>query len=353
MSRATPLPRTVTDLLTPYSHVSIFNGRFDGPIWACIFIWVSDRVLRVSRILLFNPRFWNTRATATYDPASDIIRLAIPYSTSAYQPKPGTYYYLHVINDIRFWESHPFTVASTTPRDQYSLDAQEVDTGEVLLLLRDEPCTTCATTSCGQCRRKPRATMTFLVRPYDSFTRRLRNTAAAAWGGSASLRVLVDGPYGRTQRLGRFDNVLFIVGGSGIVVPLSYLEYLTKPKSRVKTVRIVWAARESEFAAEVMREDVGHAFNGGKVSLDVYITKDEGSSGHNQPANWPSEVRVLSDRPDVFAEVECATRDVEGGSLAVMACGPARMADDARRAVVNMLGRRQCSVEYFEETFRW
>jgi hypothetical protein len=36
-----------------------------------------------------------------------------------------------------------------------------------------------------------------------------------------------------------------------------------------------------------------------------------------------------------------------------VACGPARMADEARRASVSMLARGFRAVEYFEESFKW
>lgn len=306
--------------------------------------------------MLFNRRFCGTHATATYNPNSDIIRLTIPYSTSIYQPQPGTYYYLHVLNDIRFWESHPFTVASTARfHDQPSV--QEADGGavfpnEISLLLQEGR----GPTSNHICREetgKSQPTMTFLLRPYDSFTSRLRDMAAGAWPLPAPVRVLVDGPYGHTQRLDRFEHVLFIVGGSGIVVPISYLEYFSKSSSRPKSVRVIWAARESEFAAEVIGKDLYNYLDAGLLSLDVYITKDERGSGDVRSSDLPKEVRVLSDRPDVRAEVEITTKSSGGESLAVMACGPARMADDVRSSVVEMLAKRHSNVEYFEEAFRW
>ncbi|KAJ9149326.1 Ferric reductase like transmembrane component [Pleurostoma richardsiae] len=344
---------SVVILFAMLGHVSIFKGRFDGIIWASVFIWGLDRVLRVSRVLAFNPKFWATRAKATYNPDSNIIRLLVPYSTSLYQPKAGTFYYLHVLNDRRFWESHPFTVASVTPRhDAPAKQTEErgpTRSDEVSLLLQGGPESAVDTPAV---QAPAHSTMTFLLRPYDSFTARLRDTAAASWPGAVSLRVLVDGPYGHTQRLDRFDSVLFVVGGSGIVVPLSYLELL--PRSR--PARIVWAARERELAADVARLDLAGALGAGRLALDVYITKDEAAVAEAEAGDggWAGQgVRVLPGRPDVRAEVECAARAAGGGSLAVVACGPARMADDARRAVVDVLGRWGSNIEYFEESFGW
>lgn len=325
-------------------------------------MWVSDRILRISRVLSFNPKFWNTRARASYDKDSDIIRLSIPYSTSYYQPLPGTYYYIHVLNGSRFWESHPFTVASITPREPLEKEQQtrrrSAPTDEGAFLLQGDPDAE-APAVAGNHSEKTPSTLTFLIRPYDSFTGRLRDLAASGTssspdGASASLRVLVDGPYGHSQRFDRFDHVLFIVGGSGIVVPLSHLAALTRPMTRPNSVRIIWAVREAEFASEVIREDFGDALlDGGKVALDVHVTRREGMA-HSDVIGRPRGMRLLAHRPDVRAEIEVAARTTGGGgSLAVVACGPARMADDARRTVVDMLGRSHVNIEYFEESFNW
>jgi hypothetical protein len=64
-------------------------------------------------------------------------------------------------------------------------------------------------------------------------------------------------------------------------------------------------------------------------------------------------VRVMAHRPDVYATIEDSARDAGQQRLAVVACGPALMADQARRASVQMLARRHGGVEYFEESFKW
>ncbi|CAK7211544.1 hypothetical protein SCUCBS95973_001151 [Sporothrix curviconia] len=499
-------------------HVSIFHGTYDFFFWSCLIIWIADRVMRSLRIVAFNPLFWTTRAKATYDPNSNIVRVVVPYTSSLYQPKPGTYYYLHVLNDKRFWESHPFTVATVTTLNKsvgddataigkrrrsqpqaVELDDQsdvqsdrgsvmgdnsddgdddivsansptlqvDQDTGESAGLLyngnygstqshnpyqeRPSSSHTAATShSIASSSAVPppahaASALTFLIRPYDSFTGRLRDKAAAAANpgyssvdfsagyvpsspAPANLRVLVDGPYGHAQRFDDdYDSLLFVVGGSGIVVPLSHLtglgrDHTLSPNSRrrLKSIRIVWAVREAAFAAEVLREDLKEVFanddegNGGtKVTLDIHVTrskpfvigdaaddemlandadddelennddnddndddigsrpsvtishrpsKDRPRSMDDSPFDGPlpKAVRVLYERPDVRGEVECAAKRGRKGpnganrKLGVIACGPGRMADEARRAVVDVLGRRGTgNIDYLEESFQW
>ncbi|KIH86530.1 plasma membrane ferric-chelate reductase [Sporothrix brasiliensis 5110] len=504
------------------AHVSIFHGEYDVYFWACIVVWVADRAMRALRIVAFNPLFWKTRAQATYDPQSNIVRVVVPYNASLYQPQPGTFYYLHVLNDKRFWESHPFTVATVTslekkrgpipdvdadvdanapssispqkrrlPPQMVELENQsnaqsdtedvnlgvdtdadtptavEHDTSENSRLLSN---TNYGSTCCHNPYQPPSnheqrpscsrmaatahsvassavsppahaaSSMTFLIRPYDSFTGRLRDKAAAAANpgysstdcsaGSvslrpapANLRVVIDGPYGHAQRFDdEYDSVLFVVGGSGIVVALSHLTGLgrdytlckaTAAGRRLKHIRIVWAVREAAFAAEVLREDLGDIFGHDRdnstsgmgrtrVTMDIYVTqsKPSGSSpvghaseendedetvngsvraSHDRPKNGngvdrpqlplgdtilgeplPHNVRLLYGRPDVRSEVEVAARRGRNrvGSadrkLAVVACGPGRMADEARKSVVDVLGRRDAgNIDYLEESFQW
>lgn len=292
----------------------------------------------MSRTLAFNVRFWDTWATATYDASSNMVRLSIPQGSSWYDPAPGTFYYVHVLSDPRFWESHPFTMAySTGHRRRASKDSTE----DTPLMQQEDDISLANHTD-------EAPSMTFLIRPYDDFTSRLKSAAAAPWPSPASLRVLVEGPYGHTQPFDDFENVLFVVGGSGIAVPLAYMHALIA-SSRTRSVRIVWAAREVGLAADVVAQDVGALLDSRKLSLRVCITHREGPG----LTGLPEGVDARFGRPDVADEVADAVAAAGGGSLAVVACGPARMADDARRAVVEHLGKGSSRVEYFEESFKW
>lgn len=309
-------------------------GEYDLPFWVCTFIWLSDRVLRAARILAFNPWFWSTRAKLSYSPASNTVRVVVPSSNSAYKPRPGTYYYIHVLSDSRPWESHPFTMAYA------SAGHDPADTETAPLLRISMP-----PASAGDSNPP---SMTFLIRPYDSFTSRLKALAEK----KASPRVLVEGPYGTTHRLNTFDDILFVVGGSGIVVPLTYLSQLNA-SPHVRSVRIVWSMREAGFASEVLRRDMSDAFEGGKVSMELYLTRCCEHERHLGAAEWPKEVRMVRGRPDITADIQCSARNALGSSVAVVACGPAKMADEARRAVVGVLGEGYHRVEYFQEAFNW
>lgn len=328
---------SVIILGTMLGHVSIFNGVYDGPFWAAVVLWVLDRALRLGRVLAFKPKSWSTPASVTYDESSNIVRLQIPTKERVYRVRPGTFYYLTVLDVACSWESHPFTVATVrhgaqaeqAPLLPSATEPQDMDETEGKVVSES-------------------ASMTFLIRPYDSFTERLK-VSASTKQQPATVRVLVDGPYGNTLPLERFSHVLFIVGGSGVVLPLSYLDLLTNQTQNQPSVDIHWAVREPAFAKDVLIKDMAGALAKETVSVNIYGP----SRGHNLLHGVSSQVEEHFGRPDVHSIMASKMAEPDIESLAVVACGPAGMADDARRAVVDALEHAPFDIQYFEEHFTW
>ncbi|KAH8724234.1 ferric-chelate reductase-like protein [Phaeosphaeriaceae sp. PMI808] len=340
---------SIVALWTMYYHVEIFtDGEWNIFIWPCLVIWIGDRILRVGRVIAFNRYFWNTRALATYDPASNMVRMEIDGDNNWIKPKPGTYYYIHDLSNILYaHQSHPFTLAymssdtpnaSSTPlspltsrpaqQRSFSSDSSESD---ALLTLTKTP-----------------SNLVFLIRPYNGFTSRLKSHCRSH---PQRIRVLIEGPYGHSEPLHNFPNTLFIVGGTGIAVPLSHLSRLLSSTSYTQSIKIVWAVRERAFLSSILREFSG-LLGDERIEMDVHITQDkevvDGVLGDDLKS-----VRVVTRRPDVYGAVRGAVEDVGKGLLAVVSCGPAGMADQARKASVRMLSEGYGGVEYFEESFKW
>ncbi|XWX02378.1 hypothetical protein V2A60_010415 [Cordyceps javanica] len=333
---------SVVILGTMLGHVSIFNGVYDGPFWTAVFVWVLDRALRLGRVLAFKPKSWSTPASVAYDASSNIVRLDIPTEEKIYKVRPGTFYYLSVLDVTRSWESHPFTVATVRRGGALVERAPLLGTATEPLDVEETEGKVPSRTAC----------MNFLIRPYDSFTERLKELAASRTGPS-TVRVLVDGPYGHRMPLERFSHVVFIVGGSGIVLPLSYLDLLTKDAEHQPSVDIHWAVREPAFARDVLAHDMAEALDSEQVLVNIYGP----SRGYDVMAGVPGRatehIEEHFGRPDVDGIVASKLAEQEIESLAVVACGPAGMADDARRAVVNALAHAPFRIQYFEEHFTW
>ncbi|KAK1240407.1 hypothetical protein MKX07_004435 [Trichoderma sp. CBMAI-0711] len=253
-------------LLTMLGHVSIFDGEYDVLFWIPAFIWVFDRAMRLLRIIIYNPGQWSTTALASYSHSANIIRLSIPVDKALYKPRSGNYFYLTVLDDKRFWESHPFTIASLSGDVPHKAEFTDENEGVPLLASTTDPS---EAVDGGVGAELEKQHMAFLIRPYDSFSRRLRDMLGDEQLTPTSVRVLVDGPYGHTQRLHQYQRVLFIAGGSGVVVALSYLNTLCLEAKTLPTVELHWAVREPGFARDVLAKDAREALTAGRLSVHL------------------------------------------------------------------------------------
>ena len=329
------------------SHVSIFDGEYDALFWIPAFIWVFDRAMRLLRVIIYNPGRWSATALASYSQSANIIRLSIPIDKALYKPRSGNYFYLTVLDDKRFWESHPFTVASVSGELPQKAEFSDENEGVPLLAPATNPS---EAGDAGLDVESKKQHMTFLIRPYNGFSGRLRDTLVDEQLTAAPLRVLVDGPYGHTQRLHQYQRVLFIAGGSGVVVALSYLNTLCQETKTLSTVELHWAVREPGFARDVLATEAKEAITTGRLSVHLYVSSQLNSLNIGEV---PSQVEQHIGRPNIHSIVLSAASGAQGGNLAVVACGPARMADDSRLAVVDALREGNHHIDYFEESFTW
>jgi NAD(P)H-flavin reductase len=355
---------SVIVLLTMFYHVEIFNGEWNIFIYPCLAVWLLDRILRALRILAFNWNPLNTRAMATYDTASNLICLEVPCERSLLKPQPGSYYYIYVLDELLYMhQNHPFTLAYISS----NTDTSDTDAPlSIPTTSRSRPLThrTPSTDSHESDSLLPSTSasppsLIFLIRPYDSFTSRLKTLASSTSSPYGhSVRVVLEGPYGSPAPLHLFNTTLFIVGGTGIAVPLSYLKSLLAESSTARTIHIVWAVRDNSFVTNIAERDLKRYVSDGRFRLTVHVTQDEemknGISYERGGMCGMERITLKAGRPDVDAAVrEAAEEAGTSGSLAVVACGPAQMVNDARRACVRALGRGYRGIEYFEESFKW
>ena len=113
----------------------------------------------------------------------------------------------------------------------------------------------------------------------------------------------------------------------------------------------MWAVREHAFLASVLREFRG-LLEDERVEVEAHVTQEVGRKDDVEVEGMKG-VRLVAGRPDVRRVVGGAAREAGVERVAVVACGPARMADESRRACVDALGEGFKGVEYFEESFKW
>ncbi|PWN93916.1 hypothetical protein FA10DRAFT_299253 [Acaromyces ingoldii] len=198
---------------------------------------------------------------------------------------PGQYINLNV-PAVRFWESHPFTIASAS-NINYPVSTADEESAQPLAKARGEE-----------------RTIVLLLRARKGFTLHLWNhvlrtreaqiQAAAEVVGpngvrktttGVHLRAIVDGPYGSSQRTrwGIHSTVVIICGGSGISFGMSVLEYLcaamtgaTRRDSKFQTqrIRFVWMLREFshlQWIASALRRCI-EMVSPEQLLVELYVT---------------------------------------------------------------------------------
>lgn len=175
-----------------------------------------------------------------------------------------------MLHDLKFWESHPFTLSSWN--EGHAEDADQDGKGERITSDRN---------------------LSFIIRPRNSFTDRLRRAVSQRQGTnrmgnacSASLRVVLEGPYGHQLELKQYDFLLFVVGGTGVTVAVSHLCGLYHSVGHPRpTVRLVRAIREVALFRDVLEKDLDQWLTSPKLQgwvqleIQVYVTADSISLG--------------------------------------------------------------------------
>jgi NAD(P)H-flavin reductase len=341
----------------------VFTGELNGFLWLCIAIWSFDRFLRLARVTYLGliPRFAKgKKVTAIYDPSADIIRLDVTALLPNKTIKPGEYYYLYAACGIKSYQSHPFTLCSwhkPTTTIESSQTSHSPTTEKDAK--KPQPTTLSASPSPSNSTPTPKTNHTLLIRPHTGFTASLKSRLTPS---PRDISVLLEGPYGHSIDLRPFTDVLFLVGGSGITAAISQLTSLLPSQNEGINVHLVWAVPNARVVDNVCENELAAAVREPRFTMTVYETRvgsdgsenDKKTSGIGNASSCP--YRVLRDRPDFASTIRDARRNCMGNALAVVSCGPPRMADACRGAVVEVLGDEGAGrpgVEFFNEAMAW
>lgn len=299
-----------------------------------------------------------THSIASYSKESDVVRLDVRTKAFLTQPAAGQFYYLYQPTTWQGYENHPFTLGAWSPRSSVS-----DDTGNYLLQHDDLP-SEVDEPDLGSKYQSTVQTLTFWIRPYDGWTRRLRDECLQSIEGISKPMILLEGPYGHHCPVSSFDSVLLIAGGTGIASAVPYiLEHIALSKTGntdTKNMHLLWTARQASFIQEVFAQELRTAAQRDDFSANLFFTRhaERSKQGEEQSGGDNSELPMpvlQHGRPDIAAAIAKAAIRAEttGTKMVVLVCGPPAMADEARLAVHCSLKRGCHSVEYFEESFGW
>ncbi|KAK4868476.1 hypothetical protein LT330_007198 [Penicillium expansum] len=378
---------SVLTLIACFYHTVVFEGNeYWKYLWPSVAIWVIDRFLRIVRLCycnlhvsISNRRIVKISASRmVYDETADVVRLEVTPGMPSLQPSPGQYYFLYQPFRFSGWESHPFTIGawsyeigdrtSLAPPSEGNL-IKSLDVSNVPLLAggasdRDYQGNSESGSSRGEESLKLKLKLTFWVRPYDGWTKQLRQQCLGSPAKTSEATILLEGPYGETFPLWRYESVLIIVGGTGIASAVPYIQdhlrrsvedwngRLENEKTRVRDMELVWTTKQAAFIRDVSRRELKEALKREDFSASFYATRDSTVSSED-PTDFGFDIQ--SDRPHLQSLIMSRASDAcsAGTSLAILVCGPPRMADEARAATHLAMRQGYRSIKFVEESFTW
>ncbi|KAG9083183.1 hypothetical protein FS749_006236 [Ceratobasidium sp. UAMH 11750] len=323
-----------------YHMVFRFNWRYGYLNWiyVAVGIWLADRLLRLISIwkngLQGSVGRTNGSATVELVPnsAQNIIKLTVFPRLGPGSVKPGTHYfaYFPTLQPRRPWENHPFSVATWVLSDAQANSSDASDKGSTSKGSDIEKAKHDAHPASQPC-------ITMLVKPHAGSTRKLLDQLLAT-GGTASIPISLEGPYGEPYPLHLYENVVLIAGGIGVTPALAYAQDLN---ARGRHVSLVWASRDAGLVKSV------RSMLPKNVDAKIYYT---GGAGVETSVE---DVPIL--RPDVRKVVHDQIQMDLAGRTAFFVCGPPKMVDQVRTACVDCLGDDVPAdkIGFYEESFSW
>lgn len=342
-------------------------------LWPSVIVWALDRCLRVARLVYCNVHvrlskgklIHVTESRMEYDEAADVIRLEVTPGIAGLHVRPGDYYFLYQPLRLTGWENHPFTVGACVVDPPQVSGKPRTSFEHSQLPLLSETVSGFGRYDATEGRTTGSSTprLIFWIRPYDGWTQQLRQQCLRAANQPVHTRVLLEGPYGHSFPLWRYESVLMIVGGTGIAAAVPHLQdHLRRSanrccdsreeESRVRKIELVWTTRQSAFIHGLADRELKPILDRPDFQASFYAT---GSSDRFRE-DWAAPgYAVQVGRPHLRSLIlSCASEaSAAGMKLAILVCGPAGMAEEARAATHLAIRQGYQKIKFVEESFTW
>lgn len=281
-------------------------------IFAAGAIWALDRAARLVKLFKFGI------VQSQLDFITDdtfTVRFTKPDNWHTF---PGCYVFIHFLDIKLFWQSHPFTIIDSMAKE-----------GEVCVFIKTK----------------------------DGITAKLKEMIIAS-GGSLSMNIAVEGPYGTELPLSRYSSLLFITSGNGVPGPLyHYYELLSKPLIPKQRMKFVWIIRSLN-SLKWLKGELLKLRQFDNVHFEIYVTRDvpKGEYEDEVMGLFNTLVPFVRFYRAKFSAQKYLSSEVEktgDGSLGIVTCGHPLMCDDVRNAVADSVGSCSGTVDLFEELQVW
>ena len=292
--------------------------------WACIAIWIFDRLLRVCRIVLLGG---SKEAEIQYFPGEEIIKITTSGS-SLMKPYPGAHAFVHFLTPTKFWQSHPFTVYPSVEKDGY---------------------------------------IHFTCRVKRGITRNIADLAMANPDGKITMRIAIDGFYGEQSPYQNYDKVVLITGGTGLSGPFYHAKKLIETNPE-KEVKLYWSVRTYQSIASYLPEI--ESLKDTNIKIGIYVSNPEFSASSSSSDDNKEKTEPLDSTTDEYitsalslanvkhgrmsaSEIVIGEINEANGSVAFGACAHTEVVDEVRRTVASLVTSTRNKIDYFEEMQMW
>ncbi|KFY94343.1 hypothetical protein V500_03316 [Pseudogymnoascus sp. VKM F-4518 (FW-2643)] len=275
-----------------YHLIPHFGFVFGYQTWLYIAFafWAADRLSRLVRVGYYN-RLSGSTAIIEAIQGCDIMQVTV-FPRAAWDFGPGQHSFLYLAGLGKFWESHPFSIASwrgqsppTTVSTSSSLSSPiaRSDTATNVEEVKDSLFVSLgsqpnSTTTLPQTQNQDRPYIRFLIRAHSGMTSTLqRRLLSSSSSSSLETTVYTEGPYAghraTLQPLFIADTVLCVVGGIGITNILGFVQEYSNANLRggertgnsqrsmkkAKRFILAWSARETaliEHSSNCVKSDM-------------------------------------------------------------------------------------------------
>ncbi|GME79528.1 unnamed protein product [Ambrosiozyma monospora] len=302
-------------------------GFCEWIIAASVF-WVFDRVVRVIRMSFFGYR------TANLTLINDETFKVSVKRPKTYISSPGQYGFVYFADALLWFQSHPFTVYND---------------GENLVLY---------------------------IKVKRGITKKIHNKLVAN-GGKMTKKLCIEGPYGESSPVGKYQNALLLTGGSGVPGIINHALTLSA-KTKPQNIKFIWVYKTIK-DLNFYFEDFLAKLKDSRVIVDIYLTRETSLEGaylgtststfgssdeasykdkhkakeHTSFGQLPSFINFKLGKPNMEQLIKEEVESFGGGSVGIVACGPPVMMDHLKHAVSKEVVSYKDRIDYFDEFQTW
>ncbi|KAJ3524446.1 hypothetical protein NM208_g12058 [Fusarium decemcellulare] len=298
-----------------------YNWGYEIWMFVASGIWALERLVRLVRMA---GRGLRTATVSTVD-GSDGEYLKIVIDDVSVH---GVVYLCFPTLSWRFWETHPFSVASSlslqdteVPSGSESHDTDHGQEKSVGMAGKVADATVTA-------KMSPVCRATFYIRTRSGMTSKLAAKVASS-GGAIRLPVLIEGSYHSSplQKVSHCTDLVCFAGGVGITTMLPLVQ-----ENGIRSTRVYWGLRN-----ESLQRELNDQISGLPRTVSVIVT--------------------VGKRMDI-GEILQSELTTSGGSkdpVGILVSGPPGMADDVRVAASNLgrSGGLRRGFVLIDEGFSW